>query len=185
MRKAGIPLSTCTSFSGMLVATGIGVFFIPLFFTVIRRFSEPRAKVASVGGDAWRRLLIGTLAVVGCAGAPAYVAPSTVSASTRIAAESATNAPLFDSLARAAQLPPPSPAGVHVLRNTATAAVYRLVVLRDTTLVALVRDALQNNQDLRVAVARVNEYRAMTGTARRHAVPRRDRETHRLHPTRS
>ena len=39
-------------FFGMLIATGIGVFFIPLFFTVIRRFSEPRAPAAGPGGAA-------------------------------------------------------------------------------------------------------------------------------------
>ena len=32
---------------GMLIATGIGVFFIPLFFTVIRRLSEPKAVAGS------------------------------------------------------------------------------------------------------------------------------------------
>ncbi|MGH7581891.1 MAG: efflux RND transporter permease subunit [Gemmatimonadales bacterium] len=31
-------------FFGMLIATSVGIFFIPLFFTVIRRFSEPKSK---------------------------------------------------------------------------------------------------------------------------------------------
>jgi len=31
-------------FFGMLIATSVGIFFIPLFFTVIRRLSEPKPK---------------------------------------------------------------------------------------------------------------------------------------------
>ncbi len=41
-----------------------------------------------------------------------------------------------------------------------------LEVLKDTTLVSLVRTALLNNRDLQVAVARVKEYRAALGASR-------------------
>ena len=34
-------------FFGMLIATSVGIFFIPLFFTVIRRYSEPKQKVVA------------------------------------------------------------------------------------------------------------------------------------------
>ena len=104
-------------------------------------------------------------ALASCAGNPAYNAPRTVPASAQVATGATTSAPLFDSLARAAQLPPPVPPGA-AFAATATAAVAWLDVLRDTTLVSLVRTALRDNQDIRVAVARVNEYRALTGSAR-------------------
>jgi multidrug efflux pump subunit AcrB len=35
-------------FFGMLFATTVGIFFIPLFFSVIRRLSEPRSAQAEV-----------------------------------------------------------------------------------------------------------------------------------------
>ena len=41
-----------------------------------------------------------------------------------------------------------------------------LAVLRDSVLVALVESAMSGNQDLRMAVARVREYRALLGVAR-------------------
>lgn len=34
-------------FFGMLIATAVGIFFIPLFFTVIRRISEPRQRTGA------------------------------------------------------------------------------------------------------------------------------------------
>jgi multidrug efflux system outer membrane protein len=44
--------------------------------------------------------------------------------------------------------------------------VHWLEVLRDSQLVALVRTAVANNRDLRAAMARVREYRALLGAAR-------------------
>lgn len=41
-----------------------------------------------------------------------------------------------------------------------------LAVLRDTTLIGLVRSAVANNRDVRIAVERVREYRAQLGVAR-------------------
>jgi outer membrane protein, multidrug efflux system len=46
-----------------------------------------------------------------------------------------------------------------------------LDVLRDSQVVALVRTAVANNRDLRLAVARVREYRAMFGVARSELFP--------------
>jgi len=36
-----------TVFSGMLIATTVGIFFIPLFFSLIRRLAERRGAVAA------------------------------------------------------------------------------------------------------------------------------------------
>jgi multidrug efflux system outer membrane protein len=102
------------------------------------------------------------LALAACAGNPAYNAPQSVPTSAHVSTGATSNGPLFDSLDRVAQLPPSRAA----FDATATAAVAWLDVLRDTTLVSLVRTALRDNQDLRVAVARVDEYRALTGSAR-------------------
>jgi outer membrane protein, multidrug efflux system len=46
-----------------------------------------------------------------------------------------------------------------------------LDVLRDSQVVALVRTALANNRELRIAVARVREYRALLGVARSELFP--------------
>ena len=117
-----------------------------------------------------RRLACASLLLAACAGNPAYSPPQTVPASSQVLTGPSTSAPLFDSLARAAQLPPPMLPGV-AFTATATAALAWLDVLRDTTLVSLVRTALHDNQDIRVAVARVDEYRALVGSARSHLFP--------------
>jgi multidrug efflux system outer membrane protein len=112
-----------------------------------------------------RRIALAAAALAACAGNPGYVAPRTVPPATQIGAGSTTRAALFDSLAQAAALPPPMAPGA-AFAATATAGVAWLDVLHDTTLVALVRDVLRDNQQLREAMARVNEYRALTGSAR-------------------
>lgn len=58
-------------------------------------------------------------------------------------------------------LPAPVPLAVDPARDLAW-----LDILRDTQLVALVDSAVANNRDLRVAQARVREYRALFGVAR-------------------
>ena len=52
------------------------------------------------------------------------------------------------------------------LATADTGGLRWLDVLRDPTLVALVTDAVANNRDLRVAQARIREYRAALGVAR-------------------
>jgi multidrug efflux pump subunit AcrB len=44
-------IGTCV-FAGMLFATLIGIFFIPLFFSVLRRMSERTTRPQAVGGAA-------------------------------------------------------------------------------------------------------------------------------------
>jgi multidrug efflux system outer membrane protein len=54
--------------------------------------------------------------------------------------------------------------------TTASAAAW-LDILHDSTLVALVDQALHQNRDMQAAVARINEYRANVGVARAPLVP--------------
>jgi multidrug efflux system outer membrane protein len=68
----------------------------------------------------------------------------------------------LDSLAAASPLAASAPA----LGADTAAELSWLRVLRDTQLVALVRTALLNNNDLEAATARVREYRAYVGAAR-------------------
>jgi multidrug efflux system outer membrane protein len=115
---------------------------------------------------------LGTMLLGGCATthhSPPEVVPSTA----RIANAADTNAALFDSLARSAQLPVERPAG-SAFDTSSTQALAWLDVLRDTTLVSLVRQALQQNRDIRTAVARIAEYRALTGSARGRLFPELD-----------
>jgi multidrug efflux system outer membrane protein len=70
-----------------------------------------------------------------------------------------------DTAARA--LPAPMVLAVDTARDLAW-----LDVLRDSQLVALVRTAIENNRDLRVAQARVQEFRAQLGVARSGLLPK-------------
>ncbi len=117
--------------------------------------------------------LVGLLAVAACARNAEYNTPHTIPAASQVSVGAATNAPLVVSLGRTAELPATLPPG-DAFSATANAALAWLDVLRDTSLVALVRDAMRDNQDMRAAVARVNEYRALTGTARSQLFPEID-----------
>lgn len=109
----------------------------------------------------------------GCALTPAYNPPKTVPASASVLTAPAANALLFDSLARVTQLPAPLPPSAGFNAAGAQALAW-LDVLRDTTLVRLVGAALHDNQDLRAAIARVDEYRALSGSARSPLFPELD-----------
>jgi multidrug efflux system outer membrane protein len=90
---------------------------------------------------------------------------------------------LLDSLVRARSVDRPGTSGIAVaspagqqaggaiwsplpLTLSNTRDVAWLDVLRDTQLIALVNEAVANNRDLRVARARIREYRAQVGVAR-------------------
>lgn len=127
------------------------------------------------------RLPAASLRVVGCgllsacALTPAYNAPRVIPASASVTTATTTNAPLFDSLALAGQLPAPAPLPPGAAFDaTGAQALAWLDVLRDTTLVRLVGTALQDNQDIRAAIARVDEYRAISGSARSRLFPELD-----------
>jgi multidrug efflux system outer membrane protein len=57
------------------------------------------------------------------------------------------------------------------LNATMASAAAWLDILHDSTLVALVDQALHQNRDMQAAVARINEYRANVGVARAPLVP--------------
>lgn len=107
-----------------------------------------------------------------CAIGPAHHVPEVVPATSRIGSAPSPNAPLFDSLSRAAQLPAPAPGAA--FESQAVDAVAWLDVLHDTALVALVQSALRDNRDIHAALGRVDEYRAMVGTARSMLFPEVD-----------
>ncbi|AHG89466.1 RND efflux system, outer membrane lipoprotein, NodT family [Gemmatirosa kalamazoonensis] len=103
-----------------------------------------------------------------CAVGPGRVEPPvpTVAARADAATPSAMRR-VLDSLARARAADAPAGADTTPVRVTpATAPPAWLDVLHDPALVRLVRDALAGNRDVRVAEARVREFRAQRGVAR-------------------
>jgi len=85
----------------------------------------------------------------------------------------------LDSLTKARQAERPDTAASPLWRPTALALdsagdLAWLAVLKDSQLVALVREAVANNRDLRTATARVREFRAELGVARADLFPRVD-----------
>ncbi|HEU4699336.1 MAG TPA: efflux transporter outer membrane subunit [Gemmatimonadales bacterium] len=125
------------------------------------------------------------LGSAGCAVGPSYRPAAPVPAGTKVGAGAAAPATraFFDSLAAARQVDSLSPrdtgavtpgaapgaAGAlppRVLRPDSLADLAWLDVLKDTTLVALVRTAVTQNRDLQAAAARIREYRALVGVAR-------------------
>ena len=129
----------------------------------------PADRAEGTVSGAWLMALL----LSGCAFTPGYNAPRVVPPSASVATAATTNAPLFDSLARAGQLAAPLPPGA-TFDATGALALAWLDVMRDTTLVRLVRTALQDNQEIHGAIARVNEYRAIAGSARSHLLPELD-----------
>lgn len=114
------------------------------------------------------------LLLTACAIGPAVHVPQVVPESAHVSATASPNAPLFDSLARAAQLPAPSLAPGAAFEAQGVDAVAWLDVLHDTALVSLVQSALRDNRDIQAALGRVDEYRAMVGSARSHLFPEVD-----------
>ena len=115
------------------------------------------------------------LTVGGCAIGPRYAVPEVVPLKRRRSAPCA-RAPgnaLRSAAARAAQIPTPVTPGA-VFESQKVDAVAWLDVLRDTALIDLVRTALANHRDIRQALGRVDEYRAMVGTARSELFPELD-----------
>ncbi len=114
---------------------------------------------------------------LGCLAGPRYVPETVVSSKDKIgvARTSDSSRAFFDSLAAARRADTARIAAVPAVRRLAvtdsTAAVAWLDLLRDTTLVRLVHVALEQNRDLRVAEARVREFRAAVGVARSPLAP--------------
>ncbi len=105
----------------------------------------------------------------GCAVGPAYQAPTPAPAASRLGAAGPadTLTSFFDSLAarRGAGDPMSGEVSLEVLADTAGDLQW-LALLKDTTLVELVRGAVRDNRSMALAGARVREYRALAGAAR-------------------
>ena len=150
-------------FWGMLIATLVGVFLIPGLFAMVERIGLGKKKEAKVRSGArarsggigrsslsmrlgYRGIVVG-LVLTGCALGPSYKRPETV--------------PVPETWRDTAQ----------ALRDSSFANVPWWSVLEDTTLQGLVRTALKENRDLHIALARVNEARALLGIQKLEAYP--------------
>jgi len=114
------------------------------------------------------------LVLAGCAVGPSYQAPTPAPAGARLGAAGPadTLTTFFDSLAarRGAGEPLAGEGSLAVLADTAGDLQW-LGLLRDTTLVELVRGAVRDNRSVALASARVREYRALAGAARGPLLP--------------
>lgn len=111
--------------------------------------------------------------LAGCAVGPRYRPPEPAPGVRAVTAPPSAAAPLLDSLARAVAVPAPVPV-VPPFEAQASDAVAWLEILKDTTLVSLVRTALRDNRDLRASLARVREFRAASRAAWGSLLPRID-----------
>jgi outer membrane protein, multidrug efflux system len=115
--------------------------------------------------------------VSGCVAGPAYVPETVVTAKQAIGVTRAGDSSrvFFDSLATARRADTARVAAVPSVRrlavNDSMASVAWLELLHDTTLVRLVNVALDQNRDLRVAEARIREFRAAVGVAKSPLAP--------------
>ena len=98
------------------------------------------------GKQLW--LVSATLLAAGCAIGPSYQRPTEVSAPVVNWRDTST-----------------------ALRDSSYANILWWNVFADTTLEALIRIALQENRDLHIALARVNEARALLGVQRLEFLP--------------
>jgi len=133
--------------------------------------SSPRDH-AQRGESTFMASWLMALLLSACAIGPAHHVPEVVPETSRIGSSASPEAPLFDSLSRAAQLPPPAPGAA--FESQGVDAVAWLDVLRDTALVSLVQSALRDNRDIHAALGRVDEYRALVGNARSQLFPELD-----------
>lgn len=116
------------------------------------------------------------LALSACAVGPRYRAPAVAPAGAAIGMkpDAAALRGFYDSLGAAADsvLAPDSTAGALPGRLAADSAdLSWLEVLRDSTLVGLVRAAVRDNRDVQTAQARIREFRAQVGVARAPLLP--------------
>jgi outer membrane protein, multidrug efflux system len=116
------------------------------------------------------------LVLAGCAVGPGYHQPAVAPAGTelRVQPDSAALRSFYDSLARTAdsvtEQARPSAGGAAPLVAD-SADLHWLEVLRDTTLIGLVRTAVRENRDVQTAQARIREFRAQLGVTRADLFP--------------
>jgi outer membrane protein TolC len=163
-------------FAGMVVATFVGVFFIPLFFSLIAGMTRRgrTAPVSPAGAPAEAEMrpsaLVVPLLVAGCAVGPStrihQPAPAAVHSRDSLTARR-RGPSRFAGSARATDRRDSSPrSGAPVAEPRYSWGTARGSRAHDSILVAMVESAMSGNQDLRMAVARVKEYRALLGVAR-------------------
>lgn len=118
--------------------------------------------------------ILALLLLGACAVGPRYEPVAPVDTTARVGAGESSPAAraFFDSLtsARAADSAAaratPAPVAPPILAADSLADLSWLDLLRDSTLVGLVRTALRQNRDLQGAIARIREFRAFVGVAR-------------------
>lgn len=116
--------------------------------------------------------LLTVLSAGGCAVGPSYHPETVVPASTRVGAAQSSDSvkAFFDSLAAARQndtlATPGAPLKPRELLPDSLATLGWLDIFHDSTMVGLVRTALNQNRDLQTAIARIREFRAEVGIAR-------------------
>ena len=130
---------------GMLAATLLGIFFIPLFYLAVRRWlARGRLPAGAVSAP----VLLLTLVLGGCSFAPRHVPPA---------------------------LPTPESYPATAVADSATGTSASLIGWRDffedERLEALVGAALTHNRDLAVAVARIDEAAGLYRIQRAPRVP--------------
>ena len=125
-------------------------------------------------GRAWAVVAGGLLAA--CAVGPGYHEPVVAPAGTalRVKPDSAALRSFYDSLARTAdsvteQTRPAVTGPAPLVADSSD--LHWLEVLRDTTLVSLVRTAVRENRDVQTAQARIREFRAQLGVTRADLLP--------------
>lgn len=124
-----------------------------------------------------RRIVMGLVLATACSMGPRYRPETVIAPSAHVGASpmSDSSRRFFDSLAVARardslavnEYVVPRP---RVDAASAASASW-LDILHDSTLVALIDQALQQNRDIQAAVARINEFRADVGVARAPLVP--------------
>ncbi len=113
-----------------------------------------------------RRLVAGLLALagVGCAVGPSYKAPEIAPAGTSVGLSPRPDSirAFYDSLAATDS----GPAALPPTLQADSADLAWLAVLKDSTLVGLVNQAVRENRNVQTAIARIREFRAQVGVSR-------------------
>jgi len=122
-----------------------------------------------------RRIVVAgalSLAVAACTAGPVYRPEQVITPTQRIGAERSSDSSrrFFDSLAVERQRDSvrvlPAPASRTTIDEASSSGLAWMNIIRDSTLAHLVETALRQNRDLRIAAARIDEYRADVGVAR-------------------
>jgi outer membrane protein TolC len=126
-------------------------------------------------GAALAAMAVLSMLAAGCMAGPTYRPDQVIAPEQRIGAPLLSDSArrFFDSLAvaRARDSVRTVPGMRVTLTDASISAVAWMDILRDSTLVRLVDTAIRQNRDLRVAVARIDEFRADVGLARSPLLP--------------